>query len=41
MTSLRARLEQLESSLSELEGSPAAGGETTNSAPVGRGEKLG
>jgi polyhydroxyalkanoate synthesis repressor PhaR len=42
MTSLRTRLEQLESSLSELEGSPAAAGtETTNSAPLGRGGKLG
>jgi polyhydroxyalkanoate synthesis repressor PhaR len=44
MSSLRARLEELESSLSELEREQAAavtGGPTTNAAPVGREEKVG
>lgn len=40
MSSLRARLEQLESSLAELEQEPAAAG-THNTAPLGREEKVG
>jgi polyhydroxyalkanoate synthesis repressor PhaR len=43
MSSLRARLEELESSLTELEKEQAAvaGTATTNAAPVGREEKVG
>lgn len=40
MTSLRARLEQLESSLADLEQEPAVTG-THNAAPLGREEKVG
>lgn len=40
MSSLRARLEQLESSLAELEEQPAATG-NHNAAPLGREEKVG
>jgi polyhydroxyalkanoate synthesis repressor PhaR len=47
MSSLRARLEQLETSLAELEREPPAAGNTNtvsttvNTAPVGREEKVG
>lgn len=43
MSSLRARLEQLESSLAELEReqAAAAGAGTLNTAPLGREEKVG
>lgn len=40
MTSLRARLEQLESSLADLEQEPAVTG-TNNAVPLGREEKVG
>ena len=40
MSSLRARLEQLEASLAELEQEPATAG-THNAAPLGREEKVG
>lgn len=40
MTSLRARLEQLESSLADLEQDPAAAG-NHKAAPLGREEKVG
>lgn len=43
MTSLRARLEQLESSLADLEQEPAVTGthNAANAAPLGREEKVG